>query len=112
MKRTMFAAVLVLASAGAAFAADQTFTGSIGDSRCGASHKAMTEHNKNLTDRACTEACVKGGAKYILSSGGKVYEIDNQKDPELAMYAGQNVTVTGELKGNVLHVSKVSKANP
>jgi hypothetical protein len=111
MKRTMLAAVaIVLGSAAAAFAADQTFTGTIGDSKCGPSHKAMTEHNKDLTDRACTEACVKGGAKYIFSSGGKVYTLENQNDPALAMYAGERVTVTGEVRGNTIAASKISKA--
>jgi hypothetical protein len=105
----MFVAA-VLCSSAAAFAADQTLTGTISDSRCGATHKAMQEHNKDLTDRACTEACVKGGAKYIFASGGKIYTFDNQKDPELAMNAGQSVTVTGELRGNTIVASKISKS--
>jgi hypothetical protein len=111
MKRALLAAAaIVLGSAAAAFAADQTLTGTIGDSKCGASHKAMTEHNKDLTDRSCTEACVKGGAKYILSSGGKVYTLENQNDPALAMYAGERVTVTGEVRGNTIAATKISKA--
>jgi hypothetical protein len=54
---------------------------------------------------------VKGGAKYILSSGGKVYQIDNQKDPALAMYAGEQVTVTGEVSGNTIRAAKIMKAS-
>ena len=111
MKRGMLAAIaIVLGSAATAFAADQTLTGMIGDSKCGESHKAMTEHNKNLTDRSCTEACVKGGAKYIFSSGGKVYMLENQNDPALAMYAGEKVTVTGDVRGNTITAAKISKA--
>src|SRR3569832_1642725 len=98
MKRLVATGALAtLMMGGVAFAADQTWTGKIGDSMCGATHKAMQEHKKDLTDRACTEACIKGGGKYILSTGGKVYTIDNQQDPALAMYAGEEVTVTGEL---------------
>jgi hypothetical protein len=33
------------------------------------------EHGKKMTDRACTEACVKDGAKYAFMSKGKVYQI-------------------------------------
>jgi len=105
------AGIAVLSTGSLAFGADQTFTGKISDSRCGVNHNAMQEHNKNLTDRACTEACVKGGAKYVLSSNGKVYQIDNQKDAALAMYAGEDVTVTGELNGNTIRASKISKAS-
>jgi hypothetical protein len=109
MKHVFLAAGIAVMATGTLFAADQTFTGKISDSRCGVNHNAMQEHNKNLTDRACTEACVKGGAKYVLSSGGKVYQIDNQKDAALAMYAGDEVTVTGELSGNTIRAAKISK---
>ena len=102
------AALTMICSAGA-FAADQTWTGTISDSKCGASHKAMTEHNKNLTDRACTEACVKSGGKYVFASGGKVYTLENQSDPALAMYAGDAVSVTGEMHGDSIRASKIAK---
>ena len=109
-KAGLFLVATVLCSSGAAFAAEQTLTGTISDSRCGATHKAMQEHNKDLTDRACTEACVKGGAKYIFSSGGKIYTFENQSDPALAMNAGESVSVTGELRGNTIVARKISKA--
>jgi len=105
----LFAATM-LCSSGAVFAAEQTLTGTISDSRCGATHKAMQEHNKDLTDRACTEACVKGGAKYIFASGGKIYTFENQNDAALAMNAGQSVSVTGELRGNTIVASKITKS--
>ncbi|HUK32374.1 MAG TPA: hypothetical protein VLV86_00600 [Vicinamibacterales bacterium] len=104
------AAAMTICSAGVAFAADQTWTGTISDSRCGASHKAMTEHNKNLTDRSCTEACVKGGATYVLASGNKVYKLENQKDPALATYAGEAVTVTGDLHGDTITATRITKS--
>ena len=110
MKRILLTAVAALLCSGAAFAADQTWTGTISDSMCGATHKAMLEHNKNLTDRSCTEACVKGGAKYVFASGDKVYTLENQKDAALAQYAGEKVTVTGELQGNSIRATKIAQA--
>jgi hypothetical protein len=111
MKHAMLAFVAAMLCSGAvAFAADQTWTGTISDSKCGATHKAMLEHNKNLTDRSCTEACVKGGAKYVFASGDKVYALENQKDAALARYAGQMVTVTGELQGDTIKATKIMQA--
>ena len=79
MKRLMTAAVIVLFAAPGAFAASKTMTGKISDSMCGASHKKMAaQHGGNVTDAACTEACVKAGGKYVFVSGGKVYTIANQ----------------------------------
>ena len=106
MRRLMVAAVMVLAGAGGAFAADQTWTGKISDSKCGAKH-ATAEHGKKMTDRECTEACVKGGAKYVFASKGKVYQITNQDNAELAMHAGHTVQLTGEMKGDSITVSKI-----
>jgi hypothetical protein len=108
MTRSVFAAGLFAVSFTAAgFAADKTWTGMIGDSKCGATHKAMREHNAKLTNRDCTEGCVKSGAEYILSSKGKVYKLENQKDPALAEDAGKTVTVTGTLKGDTITASKI-----
>ena len=113
MKHMLLAiAAATLCCAGTAFAADQTWTGTISDSKCGASHKAMTEHNKNLTDAACAQACVKGGAKFVLASGDKVYVLENQKDPALAMYAGRMVTVNGDLQGDTIRAAKITMAKP
>jgi hypothetical protein len=108
MKRSVITAGLFVVSfAASAFAADQTWTGMVGDSKCGVNHKSAQEHNANLTDTACTEACIKGGAEYILSSGGKVYKLENQKDPALAENAGKTVMVTGTLKGNTITASRI-----
>src|SRR5947207_1292928 len=99
MKRLLTAALMLLCSAGGASAAPQTWTGQISDSMCGASHQAMKLHDKKLTDRGCTEACVKAGAKYVFASGGRVYMIENQSDPLLATHAGHTVRLTGDMKG-------------
>ena len=89
-------------------AAPQTWMGKISDSKCGASHTAM-EHSgsKTMTDKECTAACIKGGAKYVFVSDGKVYDISNQTMSALSKYAGDDVTLTGEMKGDSITVSKI-----
>ena len=106
MRKIMLAAAIVVMGASGAFAADQTWTGKISDSKCGAKH-AAGEHGMKMTDRACTEACVKGGAKYVFASRGKVYQIANQDSAELARHAGHTVKLTGEMKGDSITVAKI-----
>ena len=106
MRKLIVAAAVVLIGASSAFAADQTWTGKISDSKCGAKHGAG-EHGMKMTDRACTEACVKGGAKYVFASKGKVYQIANQDNADLAAHAGHTVKLTGEMKGDSITVSKI-----
>lgn len=109
MKRLLlFTALTLSCTAAPALAQQQTWTGTIGDSKCGATHKAMQEHNAKLTNRDCTEACVKSGGEYILSSNKKVYKIENQKDPALAENAGKTVSITGTIKGDTITASKIS----
>ena len=106
MKQLLMVAAMVFVGASGAFAADQSWTGKISDSKCGAKH-AAGEHGKKMTDRDCTEACVKGGAKYVFASKGKVYQIANQDNADLAMHAGHTVRLTGEMKGDSITVSKI-----
>ena len=112
MKRLMTAAAIVLFSAPAAFAADGAWTGKISDSMCGLTHKGMIEHSggKITTNAQCTEACVKGGAKYVFTSGGKVYTIANQDEKDLALNAGKTVRLAGDMQGTSITVSKITKA--
>jgi len=85
-----------------------TFIGQISDSSCGASHSKMTgQHGKS--NRDCTLACIKGGSKYVFVSGGSVYQIDNQSFADLDKRAGQMVEITGDMKGDTITVSKISK---
>jgi hypothetical protein len=69
----------------------------------------MTEHNAKLTDAACTQGCVKSGGTYVLAVGDKVYMLENQKDPALARFAGQTVSITGELSGDTIKAAKITK---
>jgi hypothetical protein len=102
----VFAAALVLAQAGP-FAEEQTWTGKISDSACGAKHEEAAEGQGVMADRDCTQACVRGGSKYVLVVDGKVFQIANQDSKDLATHAGHKVTVTGDLKGSSVTVSKI-----
>ena len=101
-----FAAVLLVAQA-APSAAEQTWSGKIADSACGAKHEEAAEGQGVMADRDCTQACVRGGSKYVLIVDGKVFQIANQDNKDLATHAGHAVKMTGELKGTTITVSKI-----
>jgi hypothetical protein len=91
-----------------------TWTGTISDSMCGVKHQAGEHEGKKMTDRDCTEACIKGGAKYVFVSGDKVYKIANQDFAGLKTHAGHKVTVTGDMKDDSITVARIEmpKAAP
>ena len=107
IKKAVFCGVLVLSLASLAFAADQTWSGKISDSKCGATHSSTEHDGKKMTDRQCTAACIKGGAKYVFVSDGKVYNVDNQDFAGLPVHAGHSVKLTGEMTGDTIKVSKI-----
>jgi hypothetical protein len=118
----MYRNILILAAValgtGGVFAqsnGERTFTGQIMDSSCAkaGSHQAMEkEHGLGNNARACTQACVKMGAKYVLYDPATrtTYALDNQKMP--ASLAGENATITGKLDSgtNTIHVRNVAPA--
>jgi len=91
-------------------AAQGTWTGTISDSMCGLSHSAMTEHGTKATDKQCTEMCVQHGAKYVFVTDCKVVNIANQNFKELKTFAGDRVTLSGNLSGDTVTVTKLAKA--
>jgi hypothetical protein len=100
-KIAVFALSAVTLSAG-------TWTGTISDSMCGATHKKMEEHgNAKISDRDCTLACVKNGGKYVFVSKGKVYQVTNQDYAGLQQHAGHTVKLTGDLSGNNITVTGI-----
>ena len=101
----LFTAIFVFSTI--ATAAEQTWTGQISDSACGAKHEEAAEGQGKMADRDCTIACVRGGSKYVLVSDGKVFQIANQDNKDLAAHAGHTVKMTGEMKGSSITVSKV-----
>jgi hypothetical protein len=88
-------------------AAEQTWSGKISDSACGAKHEEAAENTGVMPDRECTEACVRGGSKYVFVVDKQVFQIANQDFKALATHAGHAVKITGELKGNAITVSKI-----
>ncbi len=82
----------------------QVFTGSISDAMCGLKHMMPGG------DKACTEACVKEGSKYVLADVAhqKVYQLSDQTKPK--DFAGQKVKVTGSLKGDTITVDSIEAA--
>jgi hypothetical protein len=87
--------------------AEQTWSGEISDSACGAKHESGTENVPTPPSKQCTLDCVRGGSKFVLVSEGKVYEIANQTFADLPARAGDKVKVTGELIGGRITVSKM-----
>ncbi|MDR3764304.1 MAG: hypothetical protein P4M01_09440 [Acidobacteriota bacterium] len=104
MKKLSIALMLaLLLCAVAAQAATSTFTGFVTDTMCGKDHM-MTGKD----EASCVRACVKGGAKYALAVGDTIYILDGSK-AQLDPVAGRKVTVSGELKGDTLHVSSIAE---
>jgi hypothetical protein len=60
------------------------------------------------TAAQCVRSCVKGGAKYALYSGDKLYILAG-KSSELDALAGKNVKVTGDVKGDTITVSSIAE---
>jgi hypothetical protein len=105
----------VLLLPGLATAKDQTFKGEIMDSPCaaGGGHESMFKKMGTNDAKACTEACVKMGGKYVLFNGASkpVYKLDDQTKPKA--FAGQKVEVTGELDKatKTIHVTDIKAAS-
>ena len=102
-----FVSFLVIVSSAAPRAAEQTWTGQISDSLCGAKHEEAAEGQGKMADRDCTLACVRGGSKLVLVVDGKMLPIANQDLADLKTHAGAHVKVTGELKDKAIVVSRI-----
>ncbi len=110
------AGLLLVASMGAApgLAGDkkaagkeQSLTGVVSDSMCGAKHMMAG------SDAECTRACVAKGSKYALVVGDKVYTLDTSDKAaldQLDKLAGQKAKVSGTVSGDTVKVSSVAGA--
>jgi hypothetical protein len=107
MKTALILSAALLLTPVRSVAAEQTWSGKISDSACGAKHEEAAEGQGVMADRDCTQACVRGGSKYVLVVDGKVFQIANQDNKDLATHAGHAVKMTGELKGSAITVSKI-----
>ena len=104
----------MLLAPGLAMAKDSTFTGEIMDNACakGGGHESMFKKMGTNDPKACTEACIKGGSKYVLFKADKTfYQLDDQQKP--APFAGQKVEVTGTLNKatKTIHVAEIKAAS-
>jgi hypothetical protein len=106
MRRAFGALVVIGALAAVPVAikaqAEQTWKGAISDSKCNAKHPAGEHDGKKMTEADCTAVCVKKGAKYVFVSEGKVYQLANQTSKTIAAHAGQQVELTGTIKGDTI----------
>lgn len=106
----LLTSLAICAAALFAGGAEQAWNGKISDSACGEFHKVDRTHSRHLSDRDCTLDRVRQGARYILVSHGKIYQIENQNFPGLEQYAGQEVSVQGDAVANgVIKVTSLSR---
>lgn len=110
------AAVWVAVGAGTARAEQKTVSGTISDSMCGMSHKAMREkEGTQISDRDCVVACVNyqtpDAPKLVVAAkDGTIYMITNQRFPGLMRHAGEPLTITGDVTGKTITITKVEMA--
>ena len=100
MKKSLVTGFAALALAAAGQAAE--FKGWISDASCGAGNAGS-----NQAARDCAERCIKGGAApvFVTEKEQNVYKLTNA---ELAkQHLKGKVQVTGELKGDTLHIAKI-----
>lgn len=90
-----------------------TIEGYVSDSMCGLDHSDMMKKHggdAQFDERACVDACIKGGAKYIIADRGaqKTYNVKDQK--KVAEFSGRKVHVEGQLAkdGSTVDITKIS----
>lgn len=108
-------AFVLLLAATPVLTAEESWSGQISDSLCRKAHEedadAAAGGKQGIPDEhECTLACVRGGSKYVFVANDKVYQIANQTEPSLQTHAGHHVTLTGEMKGDIITVSKIEMA--
>jgi len=55
--------------------------------------------------------CVMKGAKYVFVNEGKALMIKNQNLADLKKFAGDKVTVSGDLSGDTITITKIVAAS-
>ena len=101
-KRILMMVVALLAFGCLAWGAS-SWVGVVSDSGCGVKHARASE-----AAAKCVAGCVEKGAKYVLVSHGKVYQLDAQD--KFADFAGKRVKVTGSMSGDAITVDTVEAA--
>lgn len=80
----------------------RVIAGVISDSSCRARH-VMTDK----TAAECMRQCARQGARTVLVSGDHVYLLEGHS-ADLQRLAGQRATVTGTVRGKVVHVASIA----
>jgi uncharacterized protein YdeI (BOF family) len=97
MKKITVIALMTAGIAASAMAAE--FKGFIEDQAC--SSKPGMKANAD-----CAKSCIKGGSPAVfVTEDGTIYKISNQA--KIVSHAGENVTVTADLKGDTLTIESV-----
>jgi hypothetical protein len=113
---TMAAVAWLCACAGVARAEEKTLIGKISDSLCGMSHAEMAaKQGSKISDRDCVIACLNYSTEnspklVVVEKSGKIYQIANQKFPGLIRRAGESLTITGDVTGMTVTITKVESA--
>ena len=102
-KRLVTLVFSLLVGASMAYGAGKAMYGTVSDSNCGAKHAMASKEAEG-----CVAKCVSGGAKYVLVSKGKVYQLDAQD--KFSDFAGKRVKVEGTVSGDSITVESVSAA--
>jgi hypothetical protein len=119
MKHLSVAAAVVASiglCAGRARAEEKTLSGTVSDSLCGMSHKEMAaKQGSKITDRDCVIACLNYSTEsspklVFVEKGGKIYQIANQKFPGMIRRAGDPISLTGDVNGSTITVTKIDAA--
>jgi hypothetical protein len=112
IRATVFAILWTVATAVSVDAAPDSWSGVVSDTICGATHQAMASQI-GVDDKECTIQCVKSGAKWVLATKvdgkNKNMFISNVDFPKLEDYAGDQVTITGELKSGAIVIAKIDR---
>lgn len=109
--RTVWVACLVAMSnqtdaRGGQDAAQRTWQGLVTDTHCGTNCQVT----KDMTpDKKCVRLCVRKGSKYGLWVEHHVYVLEPQETA--ARFAARDVTVTGTLNGETIHIDSVKPTN-
>ena len=104
MRKLTYSLLTVILAAAPMAAAE--FKGWISDSSCGASNGSGEAANRD-----CAERCLKEGAKPVLvtDGDGKVLQLAGKVDVKGHMR--HKVKVTGDLKGEIVTVKSIAKAD-
>jgi hypothetical protein len=85
---------------------EQTFSGVVTDSMCGAKHNTSMDQSA----ARCTKMCLKKGASFALVDGDKLYKLSGG-DEYLDKVAGERVKISGTLNGDTIKVMSVDGTN-